>query len=128
MESSAWGYRAAAVDGKDSGRGAWWGEARWDLAVAAGDGATPAYDVAGGGAWADGMTAGHGVEAAGQEDHASSPEIKEKEDHEVNKRQNETFLPHRMQLMYMIAVKWGKEKKYLHHIHLYTQTNTSSDL
>lgn len=71
-ESSAWGYHAPAVDEKDSGHDASWGEARPDLAVAADDGVTPACGVAAAGAWADGMTWGRGVEAGRQGDHASS--------------------------------------------------------
>lgn len=68
------GCHAPAVDGKDSGHGASWGEAHRDLAAAADGGVSPAYGVAAAGAWADGVTADHDVEAGKQEGRALSPE------------------------------------------------------
>lgn len=78
-ESSAWGYHAPAVDGRDSGHGASWGEAHWHLDVAADDGVSPAYDVAAAGAWADGIVRARDVESGRQEGRALSPEISENE-------------------------------------------------
>lgn len=60
------------------------------MAVAAGDGVTPAYDVAAAaaGAWADEMTLGRDVGAGRQEDHALVPEITEKKNYNMSNRQN----------------------------------------
>lgn len=88
-ESSAWGHRAPAVDGRGAGRGASWDEAPLNFAAAAdeedgGGGAAPVCDVdaAAGGvgadAGADGKTGSRDEEAGKQEDRASDPGITDK--------------------------------------------------
>lgn len=76
--SSASGHHVPAADGRGSGRGESLGAAHWDLAGAGGvDGAeaSPAYDVAAVGAWADGMALARDAGAGREEDLALSPEI-----------------------------------------------------
>lgn len=104
-ESSAWGHRAPAVDGRGAGRGASWDEAPLNFAAAAdeedgGGGAAPVCDVdaaaAAGGvgadAGADGKTGSRDEEAGKQEDRASDPGITDKKKKGLNKQTQRVFL------------------------------------
>lgn len=101
-ESSAWGHRAPAVDGRGAGRGASWDEAPLNFAAAAdeedgGGGAAPVCDVdaAAGGvgadAGADGKTGSRDEEAGKQEDRASDPGITDKKKKVLINRPRECF-------------------------------------
>lgn len=102
-ESSAWGHRAPAVDGRGAGRGASWDEAPLNFAAAdeedGGGGAAPVCDVdaaaAAGGVGADagagGKTGSRDEEAGKQEDRASDPGITDKKKKVLINRPRECF-------------------------------------